>query len=230
MSATKEESFAFSCECGAKLRARLVIVGHKAWCKTCGRKITIPKPRESHRHGTSDDNGSKASAIAVDELCSICQNLIEGNDRKTLCSKCGLPFHEECWQENLGCSAYGCPNVNALKIGPDIRIGNPPPVPVANLSPIMPAYPSLAAQHPASEDGVPWEFVLLAASVFATLLGAFMYGLPTIVVAVINGIYLAKITGGPKTTGRPNMAAAVTCFVVCGIGFLVGLAVSKRIY
>lgn len=207
MSATKEESFTFSCECGKTLRARLSIVGRKAKCKTCGRIITIPKPRETYAFGAQDGtgNGSKAGATTVDELCSICQTPIESDEPKIDCGRCSLPFHEECWRENLGCSAYGCPNVNALKRGPDILITNPPPLPPL-------------------EDGIPWEFVLLAASVFATILGTFMCGLPTIVVAVINGVYLAK------TARQPNMAAVVTCFVVCGIGLLVDLVVSAQIY
>ena len=88
----------------------------------------------------------------------------------------------------------------------------------------MPIYTPPPIPPLASEDGIPWEFVLLGASVFATILGLFMGGLPVIAVAVINGIYLAK------TTRRPNMAAAVSCFVVCGIGVLVGLVVLVNVY
>jgi hypothetical protein len=224
MSVTGEKSFTFSCDCGARLRARLVIVGRKARCKTCGRMITIPKPRESHRHGTLEGNGSKGGAIAVDELCSICQNPIESDEPKTICGKCGLPFHEECWRENLGCSAYGCPNVSALKTGPDIRITVPLPLPLANRAAVVPVYPPLAAPPPTVEEGIPWEFVLLAASVFATILGMFMYGLPAIVVAVINKQYLAR------ATRRPNMAVVIVCFILCGIGFLVGIIAPRGIY
>jgi len=230
MSATKEESFTFSCECGKTLRARLSIVGRKAKCKTCGRIITIPKPRETYAFGAQDGtgNGSKAGATTVDELCSICQTPIESDEPKIDCGRCSLPFHEECWRENLGCSAYGCPNVNALKRGPDILITNPPPLPL----PPSPGEDGIPWKNssvgppplPPLEDGIPWEFVLLAASVFATILGTFMCGLPTIVVAVINGVYLAK------TARQPNMAAVVTCFVVCGIGLLVDLVVSAQIY
>jgi ribosomal protein S27AE len=199
------------------------MVGRRAKCKKCGKMLTVPQPQAAHASaGTNGDGISlKGGAIALDELCSICQNLIEGHDRKIVCGKCGLPFHEECWQENLGCSAYGCANVDALRSGPDIRIGNAPPAPVAALPPI-PFAPGPAPL--ASEEGIPWEFVLLAASVFAAILGAFTCGLPTIVVAAINGVYLAK--AGP----RLNMAASLTCFALCGIGSLVGLAVSCWIY
>ena len=228
MSATKEESFTFSCECGATLRARLSIVGRKAKCKTCGRIITIPKPREAYTFGTPDGNRQRLEGWG-DCRGRVVQHLPDA-DRVGRAEDClqqvWPPFHEECWRENLGCSAYGCPNVDALKGGPDIHIENPPPLPL----PPPPAEDDIPWGNiiidppPLPPDGMPWEFVLLAASVFATILGAFMCGLPTIVVAVINGIYLAK------TTRRPNMAAVVTCFVVCGIGILVDLVVSAQIY
>ncbi len=48
--------------------------------------------------------------------CGICQTIIGPEEKLTFCNECKLPFHEECWKENLGCSAYGCPNVNILKV------------------------------------------------------------------------------------------------------------------
>ncbi|MFC1582717.1 RING finger protein [Planctomycetota bacterium] len=40
--------------------------------------------------------------------CSICLSVILSGEEVALCPHCGLPFHEECWEENRGCSAYGC--------------------------------------------------------------------------------------------------------------------------
>src|SRR5437763_261566 len=42
------------------------------------------------------------------KVCSICQTGIIAGERVLECSFCGLPFHAECWDENRGCSAYGC--------------------------------------------------------------------------------------------------------------------------
>src|SRR6266576_1545183 len=47
--------------------------------------------------------------------CGICQSAIQAGEETQTCSSCGLSFHVECWQENWGCSAYGCSQVNALK-------------------------------------------------------------------------------------------------------------------
>ena len=42
------------------------------------------------------------------KLCSICQTNIIAGEGVLMCPYCGLPFHGECWDENRGCSAYGC--------------------------------------------------------------------------------------------------------------------------
>jgi hypothetical protein len=42
------------------------------------------------------------------KLCSICQTNIIAGERIVYCPHCSLPFHVECWDENKGCSAYGC--------------------------------------------------------------------------------------------------------------------------
>jgi hypothetical protein len=76
----------------------------------------------------------------------------------------------------------------------------------------------------APPEAFPWEFVFLAVSVFASLLGVFMCGFPTMLVALGNAIYLGT------TSRRPNMAAAVGCFVICVIGLLVGFVFSAMIY
>jgi hypothetical protein len=43
------------------------------------------------------------------KTCSICQSQILFGEPERGCPDCGLPFHEECWKENGGCSQYGCP-------------------------------------------------------------------------------------------------------------------------
>lgn len=42
------------------------------------------------------------------KMCSICQSNIITGEKVLECPYCGLPFHGECWDENRGCSAYGC--------------------------------------------------------------------------------------------------------------------------
>jgi hypothetical protein len=49
-----------------------------------------------------------AGADSAGKLCSICQTAVVAGEHILYCPDCGLPFHQECWTENRGCSAYGC--------------------------------------------------------------------------------------------------------------------------
>jgi predicted component of type VI protein secretion system len=51
--------------------------------------------------------------------CGVCHSQITRFDETTVCPSCGLAFHHDCWQENQGCSAYGCAQVGAL--APQLR-------------------------------------------------------------------------------------------------------------
>jgi len=46
--------------------------------------------------------------------CGVCHGPINAFDETTACPACGLVFHQDCWRENRGCSAYGCAQVGAL--------------------------------------------------------------------------------------------------------------------
>ena len=122
-------------------------------------------------------------AAAPKLRCGVCQSAIEANEARTTCPACGLHFHEECWQENYGCSAYGCSQVNVLA----------PPEPDAGADG--------ATLDESAADAIagdlsdvpppprkPWEFVLLGVSVLAAIAGAFTFGgaaLAALVAAVV---------------------------------------------
>ncbi len=42
--------------------------------------------------------------------CPYCQTNIKHNADKIVCSSCHTPHHKECWEENKGCTTYGCEN------------------------------------------------------------------------------------------------------------------------
>jgi len=44
------------------------------------------------------------------KICPYCQSKIKSGADFTVCSQCGTPHHKECWEENLGCTTYGCKN------------------------------------------------------------------------------------------------------------------------
>lgn len=50
-----------------------------------------------------------------ERFCGVCHSTVTRFDETATCPACGLLFHADCWQENRGCSAYGCSQVNALE-------------------------------------------------------------------------------------------------------------------
>ncbi|MGE5380209.1 MAG: RDD family protein [Methylocystaceae bacterium] len=40
--------------------------------------------------------------------CPYCQQFIENEGEAIICSGCGNPHHQDCWNENGGCTTFGC--------------------------------------------------------------------------------------------------------------------------
>ena len=208
MASTGQDStIRFRCECGSVLTARASLSGRKGKCKTCGTVQVIPPPEESLG---ADEAPEKATGIQ--EMCSVCQTGIEDGDDRTTCNVCQLPFHEECWEENLGCSAYGCTNVNALKDGPDIRVALMPAAPMHTLG-----RPPAAAE----EEELHIDHLLLAARALATGIGFVTCGVPTLMVAVL-AIWRMVV----NNRDGESLALPLMSLLLCGGGLLVGLCLS----
>lgn len=221
MSTAADAIVRFRCECGAVLSARANLVGRKGKCKSCGRVRDIPA--ESENLG-----GDEQGAIGIQEICSVCQTVIEDDDLRTTCDDCKLPFHDECWQENLGCSAYGCASVNKLKQGPDIRVG--PLTNAALGTPAVSSAPLRARQRfgpppPAEDNDVPWDHLLLAASAIAVLVGFVTCGVPTLLLA---GLAVWRIAVNKRKADPIVLPVLALC--MCSVGLLLGLCLSAAFW
>jgi hypothetical protein len=209
----------FECECGASLRAPATAAGRNGTCKTCGRRVTIPFLAEASaqaiRPAPAQPAAARPGPLPAD-ICSICQSAIGAQESTTSCTECGLPFHEECWAENLGCSAYGCSQVNALRTGPDIRVEVPPPLPGA-------AWGTASTPAPAAAD-IPWEYLLLAATAVASLLGLVCFGFFPFLTGAAAGVYLGVVRQG-KPTG-----VLVACLAMSFLGFVAGIILSFKFW
>ena len=168
-----------------------------------GKKIDRPA-RQSRR----EQDKSVASA----QLCSICQTPIQATESKTQCSECSLPFHQECWEENLGCSAYGCPNVSALQPDTNTQSDSTPP--------LQPVTQVVASNSPTQQSEIPWDYALLASSALAALLGSFCFGVFSLFVGAIALIFVAA---SKKDKSYPVLAA---CLAMSFIGFILGFVLS----
>lgn len=44
----------------------------------------------------------------VGKICPFCKTGIKETDTVKVCPACGIPHHEGCWNENHGCTTFGC--------------------------------------------------------------------------------------------------------------------------
>jgi hypothetical protein len=153
---------------------------------------------------------------ASHEVCSICHTALLPSEPVTACPSCGLTFHANCWQENLGCSAYGCAQVNALK-SPE----TPAAEPAIAATDLADATPSAKDESDLEPDVFPWEFAFVAISVAGSLLGALTYGVPALIGVLGTTIYLVAFQ-----ESRKRRSVAITALLVCILGTAAGVYVS----
>ena len=135
--------------------------------------------------------------------CGICQSPIQPADAITPCPKCGLVFHTECWQENLGCASYGCDQVNIL--GPkELVITSEQPAPPIEQPP----------------EPIPWNFLLLGAATVGLLASALTFGLPSALVEIAVLIRLIR-------TRRLRQPILLAAGAIAALGIAAGVFVSR---
>lgn len=42
------------------------------------------------------------------KICPYCQSPIKPDSHPVVCTSCGIPHHRQCWEENGGCTSFGC--------------------------------------------------------------------------------------------------------------------------
>ncbi len=50
-------------------------------------------------------------ASNIGKSCPYCQFPLKSDSEVYVCAECGIPHHRECWQENGGCTTFGCQSV-----------------------------------------------------------------------------------------------------------------------
>ncbi len=56
------------------------------------------------------DTSHNKYGFIKNKICPYCQSKIKAGSDFIVCSNCGTPHHGECWEENSGCTTYGCIN------------------------------------------------------------------------------------------------------------------------
>jgi TM2 domain-containing membrane protein YozV len=108
-------------------------------------------------------------------VCPYCRAAIEPDEAQTvLCSGCGTPHHADCFEENGGCTVFGCSAAPAaepkLSIAtPDLQQAEVPGAAPPSTSPVPPPPLIQAAPHSTELPEAPpmfnsWGYNLLAHS------------------------------------------------------------------
>src|SRR5690606_8443246 len=168
--------FLIDCACGAPTWAPNFLAGRERKCGHCGQAIRIPPAPVAEAASEAAAEPADAPGGAERIICSICQCPIGPTDERMQCPECGLEFHTECWEENLGCSAYGCSQVNVLD--PEAKAAAQPAMPSPEAGP---AGEDLAVATATQAQAVPWEYALLGGSVLAAALGVLAFGVLSLV-------------------------------------------------
>jgi hypothetical protein len=151
--------------------------------------------------------------------CSICQTDILPSEQSTRCPSCRLTFHEQCWQENYGCSAYGCDQVNVLApMSAERADAGEAPTPADVQA--QPVDYEVPAEHLAlGADRSSLDLPLLAGSFVAMGLGALAYGIPSAVMVFLALVFLVAGKARRKSLG-------IVALVVGVVGVAAGYATS----
>jgi hypothetical protein len=209
----KSAGILFQSACGAPLWVSVDLAGKRGMCRHCRKPVTVPAPQVAGPAQPRLMPGkSKRQA-----KCAVCHSVIAPGEEITQCTDCAMTFHAECWQENLGCSSYGCPQVDALKPREEPAAETESPesqVESAADAPVEPAVESTV--HP-------WDAVLLAASLLSWVVGALTFGGVAAIVAI--GSLILLIRGKQR---RPVFL--ILAIVLSLIGIVEGLAVSDFWY
>jgi hypothetical protein len=195
----------FACGCGAPLWAPVDWVGRRGKCALCGQRTPVPalgSTRPAAPPAVARQSSSRRAAAkpaTATRQCSICQWAIEPSDAQTACPTCGLTFHTECWQENKGCSAYGCASVEVLA------------------DPSTETEPAVAEAYVKEPpERFPVEFAMLGGSVICSMIGLLAFGVPSVLLAGVTLFYwIAHRRRGQAL--RNGIVAAAMAMCITGI-------------
>lgn len=172
-------------------------------------------------------------------VCPYCRMPFdEQSPPKIYCTACGMPHHEDCYQENGGCTVFGCPRAPAddpkvhvsysdLQMPPVIAPVQPQPAAIVAPGPSVYSGP-LGLNAPAATAVQPAPIAANAAN-SAPQLGAIAYSLPASNPArqpksrttyIILGVLLGGLGAHNFYAGYTGRAVGQLCLSVLTLFYL----------
>ena len=143
---------------------------------------------------------------AGETFCGACQCSINVVEATTVCPECHVAFHKDCWNENGGCSSYGCKQVNSIKPKPVARVSQSP---ATESTLAKDEAEAIASRH------IQWGYLLLPGSVLAALGSILTFGIPSLLLAL--GIVVLGLRS-PKPTRKVSGFALLVSIVGAAAG------------
>ena len=83
-------------------------------CPKCKQAIDIPGLQQHMVQCTNCNEEVDLSRLR-EQTCPICCSEFGADDSIVICPDCKTVYHSECWEENHGCSTYGCNSAKHLE-------------------------------------------------------------------------------------------------------------------
>jgi hypothetical protein len=163
-------------------------------CSECGRPLHSPT--------------AAPVRSTTPRICPYCRSNIGPSESTVECSACRLVYHSDCWQENGGCSTYGCKGKATAQ-----QRKQPAPTPAAPAAPsrgAAPRRPAPPVGSPAGRGSIGRRvaIIVLILVVIAAIIAA------VLVVMQSRDGETTGMTAAPETTvtASPHPSAQMTSF------------------
>lgn len=80
---------------------------HKT-CPFCKEEINSDAVKCKHCYSFLNTKNRNSIASMTGKKCPYCQFPIKQDSEVLQCPGCKVPHHRECWEENEGCTTFGC--------------------------------------------------------------------------------------------------------------------------
>lgn len=131
---------AFNCpHCDRKMSATEDMEGVDISCPSCKNTLTVPI-RIIFTTLQPPDPVVNSGSPEIGGACPYCREEVTPGDVATVCPTCGTPHHTDCWNENGGCTVFGCSQA---------------PSEEEKISVAAPAPPNSDSQHVSTSQGNP---------------------------------------------------------------------------
>jgi TM2 domain-containing membrane protein YozV len=176
----------------------------------------------------------------AEPVCPYCRMPFdEASPPRIFCTACGMPHHEDCYQENGGCTVFGCKRAPADE--PKLQVAlsdlSAVPVPAQQYAPVAQQPAPVQGYQPSRYSGplglsqaaatAPAQVATAAPNPFPTAPPAYAYAAPVYASThksrtsyIVLGIFLGSLGIHNFYAGYTGRAVGQLCLTVLTLGYL----------